>query len=157
MLEKYLFQGVSFGVRAEVVKNVTLYTTLGESNRSGDKKNSLNQTYGVLWNQIFHTGLRSDAHYSKFDSAFGAGSYESVSVSRSLMEGSRLEVQLGQQSFLSPIGGTTNTKFMNSTFDMNISRHYLLQGGITLNRGNIQNYDQWFFGLGYRFDNREKK
>ena len=78
-------------------------------------------------------------------------------MSRSLMEGSRLEVQLGQQSFLSPIGGTTNTKFMNSTFDMNISRHYLLQGGITLNRGNIQNYDQWFFGLGYRFDNREKK
>ncbi len=157
LLEKYLFQGVSFGVRAEVVKNVTLYTTLGESSRSGDKKNSLNQTYGATWNQIFHTGLRSDAHYSKFDSAFGAGSYESVSVSRSLMEGSRLEVQLGQQSFLSPIGGATNTKFMNSMFDMNISRHYLLQGGITLNRGNIQNYDQWFFGLGYRFDNREKK
>lgn len=157
LLEKYLFQGVSFGVRAEVIKNVTLYTTLGESARSGDKKNSLNQTYGVLWNQIFHTGLRSDMHYSKFDSAFGAGSYESVSVSRSLMEGSRLEVQLGKQSFLSPIGGDTNTKFINSTFDMNISRHYLLQGGFTANRGNIQNYDQWFFGLGYRFDNREKK
>ncbi len=157
LLEKYLFQGVSFGVRAEVIKNVTLYTTLGESARSGDKKNSLNQTYGVTWNQIFHTGLHSDAHYSKFDSAFGAGTYESVSLSRSLMEGSRLEVQLGKQSFLSPIGGATNTKFVNSTFDMNISRHYLLQGGLTVNRGNIQNYDQWFFGLGYRFDNREKK
>ena len=157
LLEKYLFQGVSFGVRAEVVKNVTLYTTLGESARSGDKKNSLNQTYGVLWNQIFHTGLRSDVHYSKFDSAFGAGSYESVSMSRSLTEGSRLEVQLGKQTFLSQIGSATNTKFINSTFDMNISRHYLLQGGFTANRGNIQNYDQWFFGLGYRFDNREKK
>jgi hypothetical protein len=157
LLEKYLFQGVSFGLRAEVIKNVTLYTTLGESSRSGDKKNSLNQTYGVLWNRIFRTGLNSDVHYSKFDSAFGSGSYESVSVSRSLMEGSRLEMQLGKQSFLSPIGGSTNTKFVNSTFDMNLGKHYLVQGGLTVNRGNIQNYDQWFFGLGYRFDNREKK
>ena len=156
LLDKYLFQGASFGVRAEVIRNVTLYTTLGESARTGDKKNSLNQTYGVVWNQIFHTGLRSDVHYSKFDSSFGAGTYESFSMSRSLIEGSRLEVQMGKQSFISPIGGATNTKFVNSTFDMNLSRHYLLQGGVTVNRGNIQNYDQWFFGLGYRFDNREK-
>ena len=155
LLEKYLFQGVSFGVRAEVIKNVTLYTTLGESARSGDKRNSLNQTYGAVWNQILHTGIRSDVHYSKFDSSFGAGTYEAFSLSRSLLEGSRLEVQLGKQSFVSPIGGKTNTKFINSTFDTNISQHYLLQGGITINRGNIQNYDQWFFGLGYRFDNRE--
>jgi hypothetical protein len=39
---------------------------------------------------------------------------------------------------------------------MNMGLHYFFQGGYTFSRGVIQNYDQWMFTLGYRFDTRQK-
>jgi hypothetical protein len=163
LLDKYLFQGFSGGARVEVLKNIWLYTDLGTSNRTGDAKSSLNQMYGATFSNIWRTGLSADAHYSKFDSAFGGGSYESISLSRNLTEGAHLEVMLGQQLFSSVTtanGVTTtsanNSKFINSLFDVNFGSHYFFQGGFTVSRGNLQNYQQFNVGIGYRFDNRAK-
>jgi hypothetical protein len=164
LLDKYLFQGFSAGVRVEAIKNLWVYTNMGSSSRTGDGKNSLNQMYGVTLSNVWHTGLSADAHYSKFDSAFGGGSYESLSVSRNLTEGAHIEVMLGRQLFSSTTttnGATTtsanNSKFINSLFDINFGSHYFLQGGFTINRGNLQDYNQFNFGVGYRFDNRDKR
>jgi hypothetical protein len=158
LLDKFLFQGFSAGVRAEVIRKITIYTNLGRSNRSGDKQSSLNQLYGLTYTNMFRTGLRADVHYSTFNSAFGNGSYEALSLARNVMEGSRLEVQVGRQLFTSSTSTTpSNSRFLNAIFETNFGRHYFLQSGFTFNRGSSQNYDQWNIGVGYRFDNRERK
>jgi hypothetical protein len=157
LLDKFLFQGLSFGVRAEVVRHVTFYTSLGQSSRSGEAKKSLNQLYGVTWANIWRTGLRADGHYSRFNSSFGNGSYESFSLSRNLTEASRIEIQAGRQLFSSSTTAPNSSRFLNAVFDTNLAGHYFLQGGFTLDRGDVQNYNQWNFGIGYRFDSREKR
>ncbi|HMK23913.1 MAG TPA: hypothetical protein VK466_16385, partial [Terriglobales bacterium] len=155
LLDKYLFQGFSGGVRVQVVKDVWAYTQFGRSNRSSDAKPSWNQLYGVTMGRVPWIGMRADVHYSKFDSAFGNGSYESVSVSRNLNDNLRWEVLGGRQSFLS---STTNdiSHFVTGNFEAALGPHYFIQTGYTWNRGVGQNYDQWLFTFGYRFDNRSK-
>ena len=39
--------------------------------------------------------------------------------------------------------------------ESNLGRHYFVQMGGTISRGNQMNYDQWIFTFGYRFDNRQ--
>jgi hypothetical protein len=157
LLDKALFQGVSAGVRVEPIKKIFLYTDLGRSNRSGDSKSSLNQLYGITFADIPHTGLRADVHYSKFDSPFAQGSYKAVSLSRTFAENLRLELMAGKQAFTSTFTRDNGSKFLNLSLDADIGSHYFAQGGYTLNRGGLQNYDQWFIALGYRFDNRLKQ
>ena len=156
LLDKYLFQGFSAGVRLEVLKQIWLYTNLGRSNRSGDPTSSLNQLYGLTFGRIPWVRLRADAHYTKFNSSFGSGYYESLSLSRSLSDSFRLEVLGGKQSYSSPLSTNTSTNFLTSNVEMNIGFHYFMQGGYTVSRGVTQNYDQWLFTLGYRFDSRQK-
>jgi hypothetical protein len=157
LLDKYLFQGFSGGVRLEVLKNVWVYTNLGRSNRSGDTSNSLNQLYGLTLGRIPGIHVRADAHYARFNSSFGNGQYESVSLSRSIGDSFRLEVLGGQQTFISSLSSNSNSKFVTSNVEMNLGVHFFLQGGFTVNRGVVQNYDQWLFSLGYRFDSRRAK
>ncbi|PYX62770.1 MAG: hypothetical protein DMG78_32740, partial [Acidobacteria bacterium] len=52
LLEKYLFQGFSGGVRVEVLKNIWVYTNLGRSSASTDKSHSLNELYGLTLGRI---------------------------------------------------------------------------------------------------------
>jgi hypothetical protein len=155
LLDKYLFQGFSGGVRVQVVKDIWAYTTLGRSNRSGDTQPSWNQLYGVTVGRMPWLGVRTDLHYSKFDSSFGGGSYESVSLSRNFNENLRWEVLGGRQSFVSP---TTKdiSHFVTGNFEAALGSHYFVQTGYTWNRGAGQNYDQWLFTFGYRFDSRSK-
>lgn len=155
LLDKYLFQGFSGGVRVQVVKDIWAYTTLGRSNRSGDAKPSWNQLYGVTVGRMPWLGVRTDLHYSKFDSSFGSGSYESVSLSRNFNENLRWEVLGGRQSFVSP---TTKdvSHFVTGNLEAALGPHYFVQTGYTWNRGAGQNYDQWLFTFGYRFDSRSK-
>ena len=155
LLDKYLFQGLSFGGRVEVVKGVFAYTTLGTSNRSGDAKTSLNQSYGLTFNKLPKIGIRTDFHYSKFSSSFGSGSYEALTLSRNLSEALRLEVLVGQQNFASTLVNTGRSRFVNANIETTLGSHYFLQGGIGLNRGDLS-YDQWHFTLGYRFDSKSK-
>lgn len=155
LLDKYLFQGFSGGVRVQVVKDIWAYTLLGRSNRSGDAKPSWNQLYGVTVGRMPWVGMRTDLHYSKFDSSFGSGSYESVSFSRNFNENLRWEVLGGRQSFVSP---TTKdiSHFVTGNFEAALGPHYFVQTGYTWNRGVGQSYDQWLFTFGYRFDSRSK-
>lgn len=156
LLDKYLFQGFSAGMRLEVIKQLWLYAQLGRSSRSGDPAASLNELYGITLGRIPWVKIRADAHYSRFNSSFGSGYYESVSLSRSLSDNFRLEVLGGKQNFSSAYSSNSNTHYVTSNLEMNMGLHYFFQGGYTFSRGVIQNYDQWMFTLGYRFDTRQK-
>jgi hypothetical protein len=156
LLDKYLFQGFSAGVRVEVVKQIFLYTSLGRSSRTGDTKSSLNQLYGINFARLPWFGLQADAHYSRFSSSFGDGSYRSLSVSRNFGDGLRLQVLAGDQSFASLATENTRSRFVNTNVDFSFGPHYFMQGGFTVNRGGLQSYDQWMFTLGYRFDTKAK-
>jgi hypothetical protein len=154
LLDKYLFQGFSAGLRLEAVKQISLYTTLGESNRSGDTKSSLNQLYGIAFGKVPWLGLHADAHYSKFNSSFGSGTYRAVSVSRSLGDGFHLDVLGGDQSILSTLAGNQTARFLTTSADTSLGSKFFVQGGFTFYRGQLQNYDQWNITLGYRFDSK---
>jgi hypothetical protein len=154
LLDKYLFQGFSAGVRGEIVRHVTLYTTLGASSRSGDARRSINQMYGVTLDRIWRTGIRADVHYSRFTSSFGDGVYEVVSLSRNLGDRFHFEVLGGQQNFTSSSTSDNSSRFVTSMMDVNLGARYFVSGGLTLQRGTTMSYDQWFTMLGYRFDNR---
>jgi hypothetical protein len=151
LLDKYLFQGLSGGVRVDLPERVSVYTNIGRSTRTGDARGSWNQLYGITLGQIWRTGVRVDARYSKFSGSFGSGSYDSLSFSRQLSERFRMEVQVGKQSFASTLTRDTGANFLNLTADWFPGRHYFLGAGSTLYRGNIQAYNQWFLSTGYRF------
>ncbi len=157
LLDKYLFQGISGGVRAEMPRHVTLYVDLGRSDSNQDTRSSWNTMMGATVAQIWRTGLQADIRYSKFNSAFAQGSYQTFSVSRNFGEGFRGEIQVGRQSFFSPFTRDTGSHFLNANVDLAVRVHYFLEGGFTFQRGALQNYDQWHLGLGYRFDNRKRK
>jgi hypothetical protein len=157
LLDKYLFQGFSVGGRVEVVKQIFLYTEIGRSNRTGDAKNSWNQSYGITFGRLPWTGLRADLHYSKFDSSFGAGSYRALSLSRNVTDVIRLEVLAGDQSYTSAFSSNNHAQFVTGNVETSFGPRYFLQGGFTTSRGNTMNYDQWMLTLGYRFDSRSKR
>ena len=155
LLDKYLFQGFSAGARVEVVKQIFVYGSLGQSSRSGDAKASLNQMYGVTFGHLPWLGLRADAHYSRFNSSFGSGSYRAFSLSRNFTDDIRLEVLAGDQTFSSLLTTDDRSRFVNTNIDFAVGAHYFAQGGFTINRGQLS-YDQWMFTLGYRFDTKGK-
>jgi hypothetical protein len=157
LLDKYLFQGFSGGVRLGVLKTVWVYTNLGKSNRSGDTSASLNELYGLTFDRLPWIHVRADGHYARFNSSFGNGTYESISLSRSMGDNFRLELLGGQQNFVSPLSSNSNSKFVTSNVEMNMGLHYFIQGGFTVSRGLTQSYDQWLFSIGYRFDSRRGK
>jgi len=152
LLDKLLFQGVSGGVHVNLPYRSSFYVTAGKSNGTGDPQGSWNQMYGFTMSDIRHTGIRADAHYSHFDSSFGKGDYQSVSLSRDMTETLRLYVQAGQQNFVSQYTSQTRARFANGSLDWSFAAHFFLSGGVTVYRGQTQNYDQVFFTLGYRFN-----
>jgi hypothetical protein len=154
LLDKYLMQGFSGGTRVEVYKQIWLSADIGTSNRTGDKKNSLNEMFGVTFGRLPWIGLHADARYTRFNSSFGTGSYEALSLSKSLGETLQLHVLFGQQNFSSTLSAATSSRFVTGQVETSLGRNYFLQTGGTINRGNQMNYDQWLFTFGYRFDNR---
>jgi hypothetical protein len=155
LLDKFLFQGFSAGARVEVARQVFLSTTLGRSNRTGDTSPSLNEMFGVTFNRLPLLQLRASANYARFNSSFGSGSYESISLSRQLSENLRLEFLAGQQDFSSAVTTASRSRFLTSTWETNLGSHYYIQGNFTVNRGQL-NYEQWLFSIGYRFDSKNK-
>ena len=156
LLDTVLFQGFSAGARVETIKKIYLYTELGRSTRSGDASSSLNQMYGITFAKLWNTGLHADLHYAKFNSAFARGNYRAISLSRNFGESFQAQVQVGKQAFTSPFSTDNGSKFVNTSLETQIGAHYFFAGGYNLQRGLVQNYDQWYFTLGYRFDNRSK-
>ena len=155
LLDKYLFQGFSVGGRLQVWKQVWVYSDIGQSNRTGDAKSSLNQAFGITFNRIPKIDTRVDLHYSRFNSSFGTGSYRALSVARNVSEALRLQVLFGDESFVSSLTSNNTSRFVNATAETSFAAHYYLQGGFTVDRGSM-NYNQWMFTLGYRFDSRNK-
>ena len=157
LLDKYLFQGLSAGVRVEGPRHLSFYTEIGRSNSSRDTTSSWNKMFGVTLGQLWHTGLRLDARYSRFNSAFAQGSYRSFSVSRSIGEAMRLELQAGKQSFNSSLTRDNGTNFLNSMLELNLGSKYFLDNGFTFQHGSVQSYRQFYLTFGYRFDNRDRR
>ena len=155
LLDKYLFQGFSAGGRVEVWKQIWLSTNLGRSSGTGDAKSSLNEMYGITFGRLPWIKVRADAHYAKFDSSFGKGSYESFSLSRQMSDRLRIEVLLGQQRFASPLTTNNSGRFFTGTVETTLGPHYYLQGNFTTNRGDMS-YDQMMFSIGYRFDSKRR-
>ena len=156
LLDKYLFQGFSMGGRVEVWKQISVYTDVGRSNRTGDTTSSLNQMYGITFGRLPWLGLRADAHYARFNSSFGNGSYRAFSLSRNFLDGLRLEVLAGDQNFASTFTSNNSYRFITGNVETNLGSHYFIQGGYTANRGQLS-YDQWMFTIGYRFDSKERR
>ena len=154
LFDKFLSQGVMGGARVEVLKQIWVSADLGMSSHNGESKNSLNQMFGITFGHVPWVKAHVDARYSRFNSSFGSGSYEALSVTRNLSEGLQLQVLAGQQNFASTLTSANQSRFVNGMVESNLGRHYFVQVGGTINRGNQMNYDQWLFTFGYRFDNR---
>ncbi len=152
LVDKLLYQGVNAGVRVEPVHTFAVYTSLGRSDKTGDVTRSLNQMYGVTWNQIWHSGIRADVHYSKFDSSFARGEYRVVSLSRHLGNRTMWDAQVGSQSLASAFTVNQRSLFLDSSIDTNFGSHTFLQSGYTIEHGAQLNYTQWRISLGYRVD-----
>ena len=156
LLDKYLFQGLSADVTVQLPKRITVYTGLGRNKASTDSKQSLNQMYGLSFGEIWKTGLRADLHYSKFDSTFGNGKYESVSLAKNVSDTFRLQLQGGVQTFDSVLSNNGTSKFINATADWSLGRRYFMQGDFGLYRGTTLNYKEWHTLVGYRFGGLRK-
>jgi hypothetical protein len=157
LLDKFLFQGLSAGARVEFPQHISVYGNFGQSNRSGDTRNSLNQLYGITLGRLWFTGIRADVRYSKFTSSFGAGEYRAASLSRSFKDVFRVEVNAGKQNFLSSLGVPTDYKLLGSTMDLNLGAHYFIETAFNVQRGLQQSYNQWITTMGYRFDTKRGK
>jgi hypothetical protein len=162
LVDKLLYEGISFGVRVQPVKHVWLYTTLGRSDSTGDTRKTLNQMYGVTVDEIGHTGLRADMRYSKFDSSFGSGDYKLLTLSRHLGDRMMWDMQFGNQRLVSPFSKNQMSNFVDSSLDVNLWGRSFLQSGYTFVHGDQLSYKQWYMSLGWRFDqkpevNREKE
>ncbi len=151
LLDKFLFTGLSGGLRLDLPGGVSVYGNLGQNKRNDDVRKSLNQMYGVGFRNIFDLGIRADIRRSVFSGAYGSGWYQALQLSREIGDRLRLEISGGQQEFRSVLTNDNRGFFMNSNIDWFLSSHYGLGGGINLYRGKIQNYDQTFLSVSYRF------
>ena len=141
----------ALGFRLELPFQTTVYSSLGRSSRTGDARRSLNQMYGIAKSNIFRTGLRGDIRYSKFDSSFGRGTYRSISLSKEIGEVLRVEIQAGDQDYVSALSAQSRSRYLNSTADWSFGSRYFLGGGYTIYRSRLQKYDQTYINLGCRF------
>ena len=142
------------GMRVQFPLHLMGYASLGQSNSSGDKKNSLNEMFGLTAMRIWKTGLGVDARYSKFDSAFACGTYRTVSVTRDLGQKFRLDVMGGSYDYNSSLALTNNSYFVNWILEMDLGAKMFFQTAFTTQRGGTTDYNQFTTTLGYRFDNR---
>ena len=157
LLDKYLFQGFSGGVHVDLLKQIAIYTELGRSSRTGDTSSALNQMYGITFGRLFRLNVRVDAHYSRFNSSFGSGTYRVATISRNISDRTRLEILAGDQAFTSTLAGNQSARFVTATIENNLGSYLFTQGGFTVYRGQQQNYNQWMLLLGYRFDSKWKR
>jgi hypothetical protein len=157
LLDRYLFQGLSGGFRLDLPYRLGIYSSVGKSSRTGDAKASWDYLAGFTAADILHTGIRADFRFSRFDSAFGSGTYKSLMLSRQLGEGFRFDLQGGEQNIISSFTRQTRARFINGNLDWFLGTHYYLGLGVTAYRGDAQDYNESFLSLGYRFDNRGRK
>jgi hypothetical protein len=151
LLDQFLFQGFSAGLKLSPTGGTTFYGNLGSNKREQDPKAALNYMGGLILTRVPLIPFRVDLRYSRFNSSFGSGSYESVTLTRQVSDKLRFDLQAGLQSISSSFTNQTRTKYGSASLDYLIRTHYILGAGWTLYRGGAQNYDQLFLNFGYRF------
>lgn len=154
LLDKYLFQGISGGLRLSLPYNLGLYADTGRSSRTGDRKASWNYLAGISASNILNTGIRAGFRFSEFDSSFGRGTYKTLSVSGDLGRYTQFELQGGNQNFESVFTSQDSALFVHGSVDAFLGKKFFLGGGVTVYRGDTQDYNRIFMRAGYRFDNR---
>lgn len=154
LLDKYLFQGVNGGARFQFPQRVTGYFSVGKSSTSSDPQASWNTMYGVSMADIWKTGITMDARYARFDSAFAAGNYRMLSLSRDVNERWRMSLQGGRQMFASPFSKDRGGYFANLLTEADLGSRYFFDSSFTTQRGGAEQYNQWTGTIGIRFDNR---
>ena len=157
LLDQYLFQGLSGGARLDLPYHIGVSGDVGKSKSSTDTKNSWNQMYGLTFGEIRKTGLQLDLRYSKFNSSFGRGQYEMVSVSRTIADRFHLQLQAGTQTLISPLSSNSNSTFVNSIVDFSLGPRYFFEGLYSWNTGTSMTYQQTNFTFGYRFGGKLRK
>jgi hypothetical protein len=157
LLDQYLFQGLSGGVRVDLPYRIAISTDIGRSKTSTDTASAWNQMYGVTFGEIRNTGLQLDLRYTKFNSSFGQGQYEFVSISRSIADRFRVQIQGGTQHLTSAFSTDSSSKFITSTIDWTIGPRYFFEGLFSWNMGTTMNYQQTNFTFGYRFGGALRK
>ena len=157
LLDQYLFQGLSGGVRVDLPYRIAVSTDVGRSKTSTDTASSWNQMYGLTFGEIRNTGLQLDLRYTKFNSSFGQGQYEFVSLSRSIADRFRVQIQGGTQHLTSAFSTDSSSKFITSTIDWTIGPRYFFEGLFSWNMGTTMNYQQTNFTFGYRFGGALRK
>ena len=113
--------------------------------------------YGLAFGEIRNTGLQLDLRYTKFNSSFGQGNYRFVSLSRSIAERLRVQVQGGIQHLNSTFSANSYSRFVGSTADWTIGSRYFAEGLFNWNTGTTMNYQQVNFTFGYRFGGSLRK
>lgn len=156
LLDQFLFQGISGGVRLALPYHLGVFGNTGRSSRTGDRRPDWNYLGGASISDILHSAIRAEYRYSRFDTSFGRGIYQTVLLNRDVGEGLRFEIQLGQQTMQSTITAQDRARFVNGNVDWYASGGYFIGAGLTAYRGQVQNYNQYFVNLGYRFDNRKR-
>jgi len=151
LLDQYLFQGLSGGVRLELPYRIAVSTDIGRSKSSTDTSMSWNQMYGINFGEIRNTGLQLDLRYTKFNSSFGRGTYEFVSISRNLSERLHVQLQGGMQHLSSNFSTNSSSRFVTATADWTIGSHYFVEGLYGWNSGTTMSYRQMNLTFGYRF------
>jgi hypothetical protein len=148
---------LSGGVQLELPYHIGVSTDIGKSKSSTDKSPSWNQMYGLTFGEIKKTGLTLDLRYTKFDSSFGKGQYEYVSLSKSIADRFHVQLQGGSQTLNSAFSSNSNSKFITSIVDFSLGAHYFFEGLFSYNMGTSMNYTQTNFTFGYRFGGRLRK
>ncbi len=150
LLDQFLFQGFSGGLKWAITPGVAFYGNLGSAKRENDPKAALNYMGGLTLSRL-PIPVHVDLRYTRFNSSFGSGQYQSIMISRQLSERIHFDVEGGVQQLNSSFVSQSRTAYGTANLDYIIARHYILGFGWTLYRGGTQNYDQMFLNFGYRF------
>jgi len=156
LLDKFLFQGLSGGFRLSLPQHLSVFGNAGRSSRTGDLKPAWNYLAGISHANILNSGIRAEYRYSRFNTSFGEGTYQTAILNRQMRERLTFEVQAGQQEIQSAYAAQRRARFAGGTVDWYIGRNYFVGIGVTIYRGQVQEYNQYFINVSYRFDNRGK-
>lgn len=156
LVDNLLFQGFSVGAHIDLTKKLSVYNSLGRNSQSGDAHSSINQMYGVSLASIWKTGIRGDVRWSEFNSSFGHGTYSALYLSRQFGETFRCEFLAGDQHFTSQYSSDTSYRSLGGNVYWYSKSPLYLDGGFTRQQGLVQNYNQWYVGIGYRVDSRAR-
>jgi len=107
--------------------------------------------YGVTFAACVD-GYPCDFRHSKSTVRSGEGRTTRLQLSRSFHDNFRWEVLAGSQSFASVASQKHSARFLTGNFEANMGSTTSSKAASHATAGGLQNYDQWTFTFGYRFD-----